>query len=321
MNASKLDIYSIGIVAANKPLSSHDIEVTPIEDFSMIDGEITDNTTPYKAKGSADGKSTYQLELDTTASIKAKWMPVGQANRYTAPDVRRGEMVMIYRFADTDEYYWVTMKDDLTLRKLETVIYAFSGTTDEFKGVGPSTHYFLEISTHKKLAHFHTSKANGEFCSYDVQINAAEGYVNIQDDVGNIFSLDSKNRRIELINQDGTHHDMDRRNFTLTVPDNTTIKTGKNTVVDTGQNTTINSGGNATVNTAGTTTIKSAQNVIEGPTLFKGATTFHGPMTAKSADGGSGGNFVIDGNMNVTKISTPNQIDTPSISGICSRPA
>lgn len=310
---SRLRLYSLGTVAANKPLNSNMIEVTPIEDLTMVDGEISDNTQIYKAKGVDRNDADYQLELNTTSTITAEWMPIGSSNRATSPDVRRGEMVAIYRFGDTDKYYWTTFKNDLRLRKLETVIYAFSGTTKETDGVSPNTHYFLEISTHNKTVTFHTSKGNGEPFAYDVQFNTKEGFITIQDDDGNFFTLDSTNRRIEISNRDGNHTDIDKRNYTLTVPDNTTINTG--------QNTQINSGADTSIKTAGTTTVTSAKNIVNGPTEFHGPTTFFGPMVATGSDGSGGGDFQINGNMRVEKISTPNIINTPGISGVCSRPA
>ena len=48
---SQFQFYSIGIVAANKKPSSNDIEVIPIEETPMIDGDATDNIDKYTALG------------------------------------------------------------------------------------------------------------------------------------------------------------------------------------------------------------------------------------------------------------------------------
>ncbi len=313
---SKLKVYSIGIVAKNKALDSHKIEVTPIEDLNMVDGELTDHGLEQQSKGMDKNDGAYETKVSASNTIEATWMPLGSPNRLTAPDVRRGEYVMIYQFGDTDKYYWVTMKDDLTLRKLETVIYAFSGTANENHGVSAETHYFLEISTHKKLVHFHTSKANGEPFVYDVQICTDKGYVIIQDDIGNIFTIDSKERRIELKNTDGTHQDMDKTNYTVTVPDNTTIKTGANTTVETGSNTTIKTGGNTTVTSGGNVSVTAGGSIslvsTGGTTSMNGS----GAMDVKMAS------IKIDGPVEFLqpivcqKITTPSEISCPSISGV-----
>lgn len=309
---SKLKLYSLGIVAKNKALDSHKIEVTPIEDLSMINGEITDHGVIQESKGVDKNGGTYETKVNSSNTIEATWMPVGSPNRYTAPDVRRGEYVMIYQFGDADKYYWVTFKDDLTLRKLETVIYAFSGTTDETKGVSSETHYFLEISTHKKLVHFHTSKANGEPFVYDVQINTKDGFIMIQDDIGNFFTIDSKERRIELKNTDATHQDMDKKNYTLTVPDNTTIKTGKNTKVETGGNTSIATKGNTSITSQGSMNIQSVGPLSISSSAGTATMDCNGSMRFTSPE------VIMDSILTVNKIITPSEINCPSISGLAS---
>jgi hypothetical protein len=221
---SKLQPHSIGIVAANKKLDSHIIEVTPTETVPMVNGEITDHQADYKAKGTDDTGAAYQVEVKTTVSIKATWLPLGSMNRKTAPDVRRGEYVQILRFGDTDEYFWMTLWDDLKLRKLETVIYAFSGTKVEGAEVNAENYYFLEISTHKKLIHFHTSKADGEPFTYDIQINTKEGTILITDDIGNYISFDSKGRQIEMKNADGSLVEVNKTNINLICTDTITLQ-------------------------------------------------------------------------------------------------
>lgn len=197
---SKLQFYSLGIVAMNKTLSSDLIEVTPVEEFPLLNGEITGNTDNYKAEFKNAQKEPFNLEVKTTVSIKAKWLPINNSNRRTSPDVRRGEHVILYRFADTDEYWWNTLQNDNSLRRLETVIYSFSNLKTENIEDGPDTSYWLEVSTHKKLMHIHTSKNDGEPFIYDIQINTKDGKIIITDDIGNYFALDSKDKTLRLEN-------------------------------------------------------------------------------------------------------------------------
>lgn len=216
--SSKLRWYSYGILAANKELGSMEIEVTPTEELTMLDGELTTRSTQYTAEGVDSLGKTYKSSVEAQVSIRAEWLRFGDANRMTAPDVRRGESVMIYQFSDADKYYWMTLKQDASLRKLETVVWAFSGTKDETKKTDASSSYYLEISTHKGISHFHTSKANGEPFEYDIQINSKEGYVAITDDGGNFISMDSANARHQIMNSSGTHIDVDKVNLTMNVP-------------------------------------------------------------------------------------------------------
>lgn len=208
LTISKFRFYSSGLVAENKKLTSNEIEVTPVEDFTSLDGEITSNIVDYKSTGVDANGRTYTSNVKTKITIKAQWLPMGNSNRITSPDVRRGELVMIYQFGDSDKYYWTTLKQDNNLRKLETVIYAFSGTTNESETLNADNSYYLEISTHTKLVTFHTSKSNGEPYSYTVQINTGSGNILVTDDIGNIIELNSKEDRVYMKNSSGSTIDI-----------------------------------------------------------------------------------------------------------------
>lgn len=223
MRISELKPYSIGIVASNKPLNTNIVDVSPIEDAPFINGELTADTEEVTLETTDQLGSSSQVSLTSANTVKAEWLPLGSSNRRTAPDVRRGESVVLYRFADADKFYWTTLKDDMRLRKLETVIYAFSGTKQENANVNEDNYYYLELSTHRKLIHFHTSKANGELFGYDIQINPGEGFIKIQDDAGNFVILDSKEKQIALKNTDGCYLDINKKNATLNVPETLTI--------------------------------------------------------------------------------------------------
>jgi hypothetical protein len=212
---SQLQFYSIGIVAANKIISSKDIEVVPMEHTPLVSGELTDNVSKYKAKSKGAMKDSFSIEIDTTLSIQATWLPLGNSNRYTAPDVRRGEMVAIYRFSDTDQFWWNTLKNDSKLRRLETVIYAFSNNSKEDVENDENSTYFFEVSTHKKTITVHTSNNDGEPTTFDIQINAGEGKIIIQDDKENFILLDSVNNRLLLKNGDNSFVDINKKSISI----------------------------------------------------------------------------------------------------------
>lgn len=212
---SKLQRYSIGIVAANKDLDSHYIEVAPMEDYSMLDGEITDHESEYKGKGQdADGKS-FDLTLKTTPSIRARWHPGTDTNRVSSPDVRRGERVEILRFGDSDEFYWQCSTHHPTVRRLETVIHAWSNNRKENIENDANTTYYTEVSTHKKLIRLHTSDNDEEVCTYDIQIDTKKGNITIEDNKGNYIFLDTPAKQIKLRNADDSYVDIDKKIITL----------------------------------------------------------------------------------------------------------
>ena len=310
-SVSKLHLYSLGVVAANKPLDSKDIEVTPIEDAPLLDGEITDNLEQYASKGTTPLGEHYEATVQSTVSVKATWLPFG-SNRMTAPDVRRGETVVLYRFGDVDKYYWTTLQQDMRLRKLETVVFAFSNTRDEAVTADAKTSYYFEVSTHRKLIHLHTSNSDGEPFVYDIQLNTKDGSLIIQDDIGNYFSFDSKNVRLEMRNADGSHLDMDRKVISMTAPETINLKAGKQINLEAGDS--INHK-TSTINTSADET-----NNDVPITNFDGNTKTTGTASMKSfSSGAGGGSFSVSGDgeftgtVNVNKLVSSQDIDAPNV--------
>jgi hypothetical protein len=144
--------------------------------------------------------------------------------------VRRGEQVAIYRFGDADEYWWTTLLQDKIIRRLETVIYSFSNNREENIEDSPTTTYFMEVSTHKKLIHLHTSKNDKEPFIYDIQIDTKNGNIVIRDDDDNYIFLDSKERHIKLHNKDTSYVEMDKRIINIHSLDEINLKTKKYTL-------------------------------------------------------------------------------------------
>jgi hypothetical protein len=228
---SMLTPYSVAYVAANKPLNSTFIEAVAVEEMPIQSGEIGDNETEYNTTGVDDEGKTYQSTSKMKQSVKAEWLPVGSSNRMTAPDVRRGEFVMLYKFADADKYYWNTLKNDLSYRKLETVVFAFSGTQDENAKPDGTNSYTFEVSTHKGFVAMRTSKANGEPFAYDLVLNTKEGRFSLTDDVGNVIGLHSTDTRIIARNIDDTLVDLNKQAITMYAPESIDLVTKRFSLV------------------------------------------------------------------------------------------
>jgi hypothetical protein len=209
---SKLHFYSYGTVAKNKDLDSHIIEVNATEDQSYIDGELDDNIEKIDADGvDHDGKS-FSTTLETTNSITATWLSFTETNRMTSPDVRRGEKVCIWRFGDSDEYWWCTLQQDKKLRRLETVIYGFSNVREENTEMNASNMYWIEISTHRKIIKLHTAKNDGEPFEWSIQLDTKKGVFAIDDNDGGYFFYDAINRHFKMENKDTSYIEIDKKN-------------------------------------------------------------------------------------------------------------
>lgn len=231
LSTSGFRFYSIGVVAANKKLSSISIEAVPIEHFSFVDGELTDHKEELDTKTENYNEEKSDVKVDTTPSIMARWLPMGQTSRKTAPDVRRGEVVMLYQFGDTDEFWWMDMMQYKKIRRLETQSWAISNNAKENAEDTPDSTYWFEWSTHRQVLHLHTSKSNEEPFEYDIQIDTKNGKIVIKDDDENYIFMDSANRRIKAHNKDTSYVDIDKKIITLHSLDKVHVKT-KHFIVD-----------------------------------------------------------------------------------------
>lgn len=230
---SKLVFYSYGFAAENKKRNSQKLEIFPIEEAPMVDGEIKHQIDPYKTTLKDETGSTKNLSVKSTLTINCEWLPFGQANRITAPDLRRGSEVIIWKFGDEDKYYWTEARSSQSLRALETVIWRFSGTPKENQTPAADNSYYFEVSTHGKYVHFQNSKANGEKCIITIQINPGEGFLEISDDIGNGISMNSVESKIIAQTSGGTKLILDKNVFALEAPVSGVISAKNNIAIRT----------------------------------------------------------------------------------------
>lgn len=211
MFSSKMRFFSIGYVAENKQLTTNDIVVVPVEALPLVDGDLRDTSDVLDVSGIDNENKTYTVEITVGSTISCQWLPMG-SNRVTAPDVRRGERVMIWQYADVDRYYWTPLGIDDDLRRLETTLFAFSATSDDSEELDPALNmYTLEVSTHGGHITLHTTQANGEPFEYTIQLNTKDGSFFITDNEDNTIILDSAERIIKAINADNTEVTIDKQ--------------------------------------------------------------------------------------------------------------
>jgi len=225
---SQLQVYSLGIAAANKHLETDLLYVNPIEITSFGDGELDARLENYEGTGSDKDGGSYNVKVQHTAAVEAKWLRIGHTNRRTSPDVRRGERVILYRHSDSSDLYWDTMGMDDHLRRLETVIWSWSDIREENKdATDPANNYSFELCTHTKQATFKTVKADQEPFEYRFQFNTKEGVVILTDDVGNFFELNSAKSYVKMHNKDNATYVLDRENADMFAPGSMAVKAEK----------------------------------------------------------------------------------------------
>lgn len=216
-NQSMYKLYCIGIVALDKKLYENSIEIMPVDNAAMLQGELNDKWEEVEVTGKDGDIKDYQNKAKFTKTIKATWMGMHQFNRMTSPDVRRGDKVKVYRLGDADVYYWDTLDTYDKVRRLETVVHAYSATKAEGTSMIPDNSYVQGVSTHEKMVTLiYTSKdpTNGEEFRYGIFIDTKNNHIVIKDDIENRIVLQSKPHLIRLETMDNGFIQIDKLRIT-----------------------------------------------------------------------------------------------------------
>jgi len=161
--SSNFSFYSIGIVVKDIVPGQDTITVSPIEHLNVQKDQPLDSSSVTN-QGNLDSpinSNSFNTEIKSSGNITAKWINLGGSNRITAPDVYKGETVIIYKYENVDEYYWSTVFREPTLRKQETVVTAYSNEKAPMKEFNPDSSYWTMFDTRGKKVQLHTSKMMG----------------------------------------------------------------------------------------------------------------------------------------------------------------
>lgn len=198
---SQLKLFSLGIVVETKPKGTDYILVSPVEVLNIQqDGKIKDYKKDFKGNKEDLESTSFKTEHESKNYLRAKWIPFGHSNRITAPDVVVNETVILFKYSQVDEYYWTTIFREPDLRRLETVLYAYSDLSSGIskKAFSKDSSYFVEVSTKDKYIHIHTSASDGEAYEYDITIDTKQGFMNFKDNRLNFIEINSKRDAITL---------------------------------------------------------------------------------------------------------------------------
>lgn len=274
---SGLRFYGIGIVTQNKPRNSDFIMVAPIEKVSGGKGRLADVENVFEVDSVDVNGIASKEKVTGEAHIKAKWFPLSEGNRQTAPDVIEGETVRLWKYGNEDEYYWQTMYREPGIRRLETVLYCYGNLPKGNTAWDKDSSYWEEVSTHDQHWWFKTTQSNGEAYGYDIKLDTKNSTYRINDNVGNMWLLDSPNTLIRFYNVDGSFVDIDKNNIhcfslsTITHESNTIELIGKQSINEktpnftaTNSSRTINTG-SLTLNSTGTVTLNAGGLDITAP--------------------------------------------------------
>lgn len=227
MENSKFKKYSIGTVAEDLITGNKAIKVYPHEQVTMLEGDINQTIDTNKQAKDSSGKS-YNVTMTEGATITATWLNPN-SNRVTPPNVRKGELVQIYKYEDINRFYWTTLGNELDIRGLEHVEYAYVNDP-EAKEITDANSYKVIYSTLNKLVGLRTTDNNGEATTYEKMLDTKEGIdILVLDGFGNTIVLNSKAGEITINTNAVVNIITNVANITAT--ESTNIKTGKMTII------------------------------------------------------------------------------------------
>lgn len=192
---SAIRFYSIGVVLKDKELNSWDVLVYPMERLPTGDGNMKESDKQtYSVKDMND--ENVSVELEKSYGINATWCSFGNYNRASAPDVRRGETVILLRYGGEDDFYWIPLFSEFNFRKKEQVMYFFSNKDGVIEQDQlPQQGYYVTADTINKQFLLHTSDNDGEQATFDIMVDGAGGQIVMKDGASNTTTFDSVNSK------------------------------------------------------------------------------------------------------------------------------
>jgi len=217
-------------VAEDKILGTNDIKVFPIEFMSEHEGNINDEEDK-KVMSNDESMGTVQSTTKKSVTLNAQWVNIGGSNRITAPDVMKGETVLLFKYGSSDKYYWTTFFTEPDLRRREAVLELYGNETEFGKILNKENSYWKLIDTVNKVIHLHTSDNDGELTTYDFILDTKNGSFSITDGRKNQIILNSKKDHLTL-NVPNITITGGKVNFDSTVSFNKAVKMNGNASTD-----------------------------------------------------------------------------------------
>lgn len=314
---SQMRPMGIGVVAENRvPSANNVVMVTPLELLPMLQGELAQQSSTSEETLLDPQGNAIKTTLRSDTAYPMDWWP-SDTRIVDAPYLRRGDKVEIFRFADTKQYFWRELSFDRRLRRGERYRIAISANTEEDRGANGlyDDNYVLDINGPGGMVLLTTSSSNGEAANYTWSIDAVNGRMFFGDNLGNHYSLSTKDRILRKINSSGTYSEInvdDMTNF-----GNGQVLTEFKTLIDKISESITRTAGTNVTETAGENATYKAGKVlrVEAPIIeLVGQIRMMGPIS--QMDGGQGygtdckfiGNTTWQGNMTATGVWTINGV-------------
>lgn len=319
--------YEAEVMEDHYPSDGNKIRFMITELTPLVNGHMKNNPIPIRRTYTDARGRIYTSRGTHNNNFTAEYWST-DTYRKTPPNVTRGERIYVWQKADSDDWWWEPVNHDAqTKRRSETVIQSVNA--DKPTGTAPNKHdasntYYTETSSHNKTWTVSTSKANGEYAAYIIQINAGDGSIVIKDDIGNHIELDSKAKKIWMRNQCQTEVTLQENNIKVhcnemynetigkdmssKISGNKTLEVSGNVKVVVNGSANVKIDGTADINVGGSTkltcgnteitgNVKIGQNLnVEGNVGIKGSLNVSGG-TSLGGGGSVTGSMDISGNL------------------------
>lgn len=230
----------MGLVAENKPLGTKVVLFTPYEDNPIQTDDLVSENNRLSSKYRDANGVEQTATLYTNSARPAIWLG-DDSSRLTSPDVRRGEKLRLYQYADQDVIYWKEMGDGKRKRRGETIVLGASGRLDmPDSGLDDDedaiqNSYRVEMSGHKRIINIATSAANKEVSVYNLLLDGGNGIISLNDADGNELVLDTQNKRWALRNNEGSYVVLDKKNILIGSEDGVYMQAENKIAIETKQ--------------------------------------------------------------------------------------
>lgn len=275
-------LYGIGRATHDLEYGSKVLKVADIEKLPAQHGKLNNKATTVTSNSTDSLGRTHAAKGKIGAGIPCTWINYF-GNRLLAPDIRSGERVLIWRYGDSNDYFWTPTNLDEEFRTLEHLILGVSNRKAKGKGkLNRDNTYFFELDTYNKIINLQTSKSDGEKFIYNIRIDGKKHTVFVGDNVGNEYTIDSLNTKVQLKNKDGSLFALNKKDINVSCSGNYT----------------------ATVENAYTVTCESYTINSKTNTFSASMSTFDGAVKCASLSIGGGGKSgdsacTVTGGMNV----------------------
>lgn len=225
---NRFSVY-FGIILEDKLPNAETISVTLRELSPFVTGDVGIQTDTVQV-GDTETKMYESVEM--TNAIEAEYFSLLTNRRY-APDVKKGESVLIFQYADSKKYYWFPIGRDDRQRLTERVTISASNNLTTPKGLSDGNTYSLELDTkyHRHIL-LRTSKTTGEKYQYQIKIDADTNSIQLCDDIGNQIYIDSAVPRVFLTNSSGAYIDIAKDSIVALAKEDILLKAGRQIVID-----------------------------------------------------------------------------------------